>query len=147
MKKTFTPSVPVDFAKIKFYEIPYPFFAEWLWLVLETSKILQPGFQVDIPKKRLDWFNFPDREVFDPSGAAYTLRTASALLENGPFSIHVLAQYGYETIPGQYIIVQPKLVSGGIFSRNLMRDTTIDFEITLDEDRLAAVEEVFFVFQ
>ena len=55
LKKEFKSSEQVDFSKLKFYQIPFPFFAQWLSLVQEISKIIQPGFQVDIPKKALDW--------------------------------------------------------------------------------------------
>lgn len=148
LKKQFTPSIQVDFSAIKFYQIPFAFFAEWLYLVVEISKIIQPGFQVDVPKKQLDWFNFPDKEVYEPeNGASYILRTASALLTKGEHTIHVLAQYGYETIPGQYIIVKSKLTTGSVFSRNLMKNSAINFEITSEEKHLAAIEEVFYIFQ
>ena len=147
-KKEFRSSVPVDFSAIRFYEIPFAFFAEWLHLVLEISKIIQPGFQVEIPKKQLDWFRSPDQQVFDPeSGTAYTLRTGSVVLKNGDHHISVVAQYGYEIIPGQYIVVKPKLTTGSLFSRNFMKTTAIDFEITLEEALKPAVEEVFYIFQ
>ncbi len=148
LKKQFTPSIKVDFSFIRFYEIPFAFFAEWLYLVLEISKIMQPGFQVDIPKKRLDWFNFPDREVYErENGASHILRTSSALLTKGEHTIQVLAQYGYANIPGQYIIIKPQLTNGRLFSRNLMQNTVINFDMQLEETQLAAIEEVFYVFQ
>ena len=148
IKKEFKPSIKVDFSKIKFYEIPYPFFAEWLYLVLEISKIIQPGFQIDIPKKRLDWFNSPDQQVFEPaSGVYYTLRTASAILKNGDYSIQIVAQYGYEIVPGQFISVKSNVTNGGVSSKSLMKDNTINFEIKLEEFQLAAVEEAFYIFQ
>jgi hypothetical protein len=148
IKKKFVPTVPVDFSTLPLYEIPYPFFEQWLWLVVELSKIIEPGFQVQIPKKRLDWFSFPDRDVFDHElGVSYTLRTKSALLEQEGGTIHVLAQYGYEHIPGQYIIIKPTLTEGRVFSRNLMKNNTIEFEITMDASKQAAIEEVFYLFQ
>ena len=148
IKKEFTSSVQVDFTAISFYQIPFAFFAEWLHLVLEISKIIQPGFEVDIPKKQFDWYNFPDRSVFDPeSGAAYTLRTTSLLLTSGEHRIHLAAQYGYENIPGRHIIVTSNLSSGSLFSRNLMRENTIEFDLELDEQHCVAVEEVFYIFQ
>lgn len=147
-KKQFTSNVKVDFSAIRFYEIPFAFFAQWLHLTLEIAKIIQPDFHVDIPKKALDWYQFPDREVYDTEfGSAYTLRTASVLLKNGDYTIHMLAQYGYEPIPGQHIIVKTNGTNGGIFSRNMLRNGTIDFQMQVEEAQLAAVEEVFFVFQ
>ena len=81
-------------------KFPYPFFAQWLNLVLEIAKIIEPDFHVEIPEKRLDWFSSPDQEVFDiASGSSYVLRTSSVLLQNGDCSIQVLAQYGYNPIP------------------------------------------------
>lgn len=144
-KKEFTPSVQVDFLAKRFYEIPFLFFAEWLNLTLEISSIIQPGFVIEIPKKQLDWYNFPDREVFGAEGT-YVLRASSALLKNGENTIHVLAQYGYETIPGQYIIVKSN-AGGGILSRNNMNNSAVNFEIEMEEKHLHAVEEVFYIFQ
>lgn len=147
-KKEFVSDVKVDFSTLKFYQIPFPFFAQWLNLVLEISKIMQPGFEVAIPKKQLDWYHFPDREVFEHElGGAYTLRTSSVLLQHEGHSIHLLAQYGYEAIPRQHILVKPNLSSGHLVSRNVMQSTAIDFDLQLDETLLPAVEEVFYVFQ
>ena len=148
LTKEFISSEHVDFSTLKFYQIPFPFFSQWLNLVLEISKIIQPGFQVDIPKKALDWYNFPDREVYEPEcGATYTMRTSSALLKRNDDTIHVLAQYGYETIPGQYILIKSIPINGSIVSRSNMNNMTIQFDIRMDEKHVKAVEEVFYVFQ
>jgi len=147
-KKTFTPAVRADFSGLRFYEIPYPFFAQWLNLVLEIAKIIQPDFHVEIPKKRLDWFSSPDQEVFDlESGTAYTLRTSSMVLKNDHYRLEAVAQYGYHAIPGQFIVVKTGLSQGSVFARNSMKDNTIDFDITIQETLLPAVEEVFYLFQ
>ena len=148
LKKEFISAQLVDFSKIKFYQIPYPFFAQWLNLVLEISKVIQPGFQVDIPKKALDWYNFPDRVVFEhESGATHTLRTSSVLLKNNENTIHVLAQCGYEIIPGQYILIKSNPEHGSIISRSDMNNMKIRFDIRMEEKHLQAVEEIFYVFQ
>lgn len=147
-KKLFKSSIPLDFSRLKFYEIPFLFFAEWLNLALELSKIIQPGFYVDIPQKQLDWYQFPDREVLDlEGGTAYTLRSTSVLLQNGEHSLQLVAQYGYENIPGQYILVKSNLIDGSLSSCNWMKDNTIGFDLNINEKHLPEIEEVFYVFQ
>ncbi len=95
----------------------------------------------------MDWFNFPDKKIFEPNGASYTVRTSSALLTNDAYQIHVLGQYGYTTIFGQFITIKPKLTNGRLLSQHPMRGDTITFDITMEEKHLAAVEEVFYIFQ
>lgn len=148
-RKVFLSTAKPDFTKIRFYEIPFSFFAEWLNLLLEISKIIDNDFQVVIPKKRLDWFNFPDREVVDSSlGISYILRTSSAILKGiNNAEIHVVAQYGYENIPGQNIIIKPKLTNGNVFSQSFLKDNSLIFNLEIDKRHITAIEEAFYIFQ
>ncbi len=148
-RKVFKSSAKIDFAKVRFYEIPFSFFAEWLNLTMELSKIINSDFQIVIPKKRLDWFNSPDREVFDRDlGISYILRTSSAILKGANNAkIHVLAQYGYENIPGQSIIIKPKLTNGNVFSQSFLKDNSLIFDLEIDKRHITAIEEAFYIFQ
>jgi hypothetical protein len=148
-RKVFKSSVKIDFSKIRFYEIPFFFFEEWLSLTVEISKIIDAEFQLVIPKKRLDWYNSPDREVFDSDlGISYILRTSSAILKGiNNAEIHVVAQYGYENIPGQSIIMKPKLAHGNVFSQSFVRDNSLILNLEIEEKHLLAIEEVFYIFQ
>jgi hypothetical protein len=141
--------VKIDFTKIRFYEIPFFFFEEWLNLTVEIAKIINIDFQLVIPKKRLDWFNSPDREVFDCDlGISYILRTSSAILKgSNNAEIHIVAQYGYENIPGQSIIMKPKLTDGSVFSQSFMKDNNLIFDLEIEEKHLQAIEEVFYICQ